>query len=237
MTTVFHRQLLQQTVTFLLLIFGWTILGFVQTDNDFDDNNPFEHRQFHFTTLDSNKIKTIIPKINIQKTNAICYRDSYLADTIRLAYSIKDKNKWVSFATPFHNNVIPGTQVINIDNKGQPEIIIDGTIFYDGFPHGEHHNQAIIIFNIDSIPTQIFKIFYRCYEFMTYPDGQGNYDFVYERKVKIAKGKMTIEKLIPKSLDKDKDEQEIQFINDCHLTDIESGTYKLINGQFRRQIE
>ena len=221
-------------LTFLIL----TGFGHAQSDNDslnnfFDDNNPFEIRQINFTILDSNKIKKVVKNINILKTNIICYRGSFWEDTIIIAYSFKDKNKWVSFNTPFHD-ITYDYKLINIDKKGQPEIVVNGTIIYDDWPYGERRNDAILIYQIDSIPTQILKLFYRCSEFNVGDrnnKGEGASDYASERKVKIENGVLIVEKYVPNILDSNGQ----TLMDDCHITSIEEGTYKLINGQFKRK--
>src|SRR5688500_6348652 len=126
MRAIFHRQFFTRTFVLLTLIFCVIVSGLsAQSNNDANDydSNSFQKLELNFKVLDSNKIKTIIPEINIQKTNVICYRDSFWSDTVRLAYSLKNKNQWISFTTPFHHNVIPwDCKFINLDNKGQPEI-------------------------------------------------------------------------------------------------------------------
>jgi len=207
-----------------------TFFGHAQSDNDidnpFDDTNPFEVRQLDFTVLDSNQIKI---KVNdIQNKSIVCYRDSL--GFIRIAYSLKNKNKWISFITPFYD-LASYYELINIDNKGKPEIVVKGTIIYEGWPYGERHNDAILIYKLNSSPNQIFKLFYLCNEFNvgSRVDGEGAYNYTTERKVIIENGSLIIEEYISET------ENDVsEGMDECHFTEVKSGIYKLKSDGFVR---
>jgi len=213
------------TIILLLLL---KISAFGQSDNFVDYSKPdsLSTVKLDFEFLDSNSIKSLNPKIEKKYRNIATY-DSQDGGK-RLAYYTIDKNKWISFSLTFHNhenefslngdNII---KLVNIDKKGQPELIIDG----GDFSYGAGGNSGIgwlIIINIDSIPTQIFKVSYYC---ATESFGDTNNKNEYERKIDISESGIVIAPL--KKLNDD-----MLF---CELTNILSGTYHLTNGKIRRK--
>jgi hypothetical protein len=219
---------------YILIFLSIVNLGHAQSDNNFDDDNsfddthPFEIRQLNVVILDSNQIK--IQVNTIQNKSIVCYRDSL--GIVRIAYSLSNKNKWISFETPFFN-ITSDFELINIDNKRKPEIVVKGTMSYESWPYGERHNDAILIYQINSSPTQIFKLFYRCNEFNvgSRVDGEGAYNYTTERKVRIENGDLIIEKYISDVTEIDVSEG----MDECHFTEVEAGIYKLKNGRFIRE--
>lgn len=205
--------------------------------NNHGNEDPFERRNLNFTILDSNQIKKRVPGTRIQKKNLVLYTDSAQADTLRLAFALKNKNRWMSFATPFHPNAIPwDSKLINIDNKGRPEIVVRGTVVYEGWPRGEFHNSALLIYQVDTVPRQIFKLYYACTEFNVGgpPENEGAYNYKVEQKVEIKNGQLIIKKLSTAALSQEEKEWYGQMEN-CHISQIKEGTYVLVNGKFMRR--
>ena len=223
------------------LICGLTILAQAQSDFDYDDSDPFEVRQLTFSILDSNQIKSLLKNKRIQSSkryskNIICYQDSFSPNSeeqVYIAYNLKNKNHWISFPVPFHD-ITYDYRLINFDNKGQPELVTSGIIQYDGWPRGYRYNGAIMIFNLDSIPTQIFKLFNGCIETNIGgpPTDEGAYEVEIERKVKIKDRNLHIESI---TYDTTNENNKYVFKEFCHFTDIQPGTYKLLKGKFIKQ--
>lgn len=197
-----------------------------------DSISCFETKQLNYTQLYNNQIQEILAYANIKDTNFVCYQDTLLnSDTARIAYKINTNNHWISFPTSFKNPALE-YRMVDIDNNGQPEIVIEGNIIGEKWPRGESINNATFIFQIDSIPTQIFKICNSC----SVSNLGGKYadqpiDFSIKREIIIKTGWFEITELNTKTLSVDDNDTFRKF---CYLTDIQSGLYKLSNGRFTK---
>jgi hypothetical protein len=130
---------------------------------------------------------------------------------------------------PF-NRTTNNFSLVNLDKKGQAELIIKGEISDYG-SGGGWGVKGMIIINIDSIPTQIFRILYGCWE-DSFGDrknnGEGSYFNLYEREIRITDNSIIIGSL-------DKTQYTDYLINGCGLTEIPSGTYIMKAGQIRKK--
>jgi hypothetical protein len=193
----------------------------------------FETKLMNVKKLNNDQIKQIRSYLANKDSVFICYQDTLdNSDTVRIAFKLKKHNQWISFPTQFRNSSID-YQLIDFDKDGQPELIINGDVVYETWPRGQNSNKAIVIFRMDSIPVQIFKLTCSC---STYNLG-GKYqdhpvDFTIKREIIISNDVLTIGKLKPNTLDKD---DKITYTKFCHLTDVDPGTFKLVNGKFVKQ--
>ena len=226
------QQLLCFLTLFCLAASGQNI---AKTKNNQNDKylNCFKTKKINFTKLGTNQIKKILKYADIKDSNFISYRDTLdNSDTLRIAYKLKKNNYWVSFPTPFKSSFL-NYKFVNMDNSGQLELVCEGEILYDTWPRGENVNSAMIIFQIDNIPTQIFTFCKSC----SVLNLGGQYaddpvDFNFKRQIIIEDGVIMIGKLELNTIEKEDKKTYNQF---CHITDIKPGTYKLVNGKFIKQ--
>ena len=168
------------------------------------------------------------PLRNIHFPNIVSYEImSYESGReIKLAYYTVDKNKWTAVSLPF-NRTTNNFNLVNLDNKGQPELIVKGVVEQYGSGGGTGI-RGMVILNIDSIPTQIFKIHYGCW-IESFGDrhnnGEGRFFKEHEREIKITDNSIIIGSL---------DKKQYPFY-ECRLTEIPSGTYIMEAGQIRKK--
>jgi hypothetical protein len=106
-------------------------------------------------TLSSTVLKTKHIAANPRYPGVVTYNSD---DGVYLSYYVSDKNQWLSILTPFTSET-SDVQIINLDGKGKPEIIVMGEIAsYGG--HGGTTDFLMMVLNIDNAPKQIFKIIY-----------------------------------------------------------------------------
>jgi hypothetical protein len=136
-------------------------------------------------------------------------------DGIYLSYYLPGKNQWLSILTPFNNETID-IQIINLDGKGKPEIVIKGAIAnYGG--HGGATDYLMMILNIDTTPKQIFNIIYGG-SIETFGDATHKTILeTYKRNIKISSQGIYISPLSKKSITGNE-------------TNIRSGKYIMKNG-------
>lgn len=197
----------------------------------YQDENPFEREVINYRVIDSADLKKIVPKINLLKTNVVCYRDSFWADTIKLAYPLNDKTKWISFVTPFAGGVIPNNYaMVELDKSGRKGIQVTGSIVYEPWPRGEYHNEAMIVYEIGTPPIRIFRMFCGCLENdVGTEEGEGAYDYTIGMNVSVKKGILNILPLEVATMK----EGEKELLSRCHFTTIKTGKYKYESGTFR----
>lgn len=221
---------------FLVMLPGLISLLQAQTESVYDDANPWEIRPINYRKLDTIQIKKLVndAAINSNFKNVICYQDTDGDYTVRIAYQLEDKKHWISFPTPFRDRT-NDFQLINIDEKGRPELVVKSDIAFERWPSGERRKDAFMVYSLDSTPSQLFKLIYSCSEFSVGDlerNGAGRYNFGRERKITVEEGGLTIGKLEFGSLNEK--EQEI-FINWFYFTRIDPGKYMLVNGKFIKQ--
>jgi hypothetical protein len=190
--------------------------------SDFESPDSLATVKLDFDILDSNAIKATNPLINIHFRNIVSF---YSKDGIKLAYCTTDKNKWTAFLLPFSERT-NDFSIYNLDKKGQVEIIVRGQILNYGSGGGTG-DEWVMIYNIDSVPTQIFKVHYGCFE-ESFGDKNGKAAFTkgYTRQIKITDTTITISTLDKKKYPRD---------TDCALTNIPSGTYIMDRGQIKKK--
>lgn len=203
------------TIIFLFL----TTILFVQ-DNDFSSGS-FTIVKLDYELLDTTTFKSKII-IDKQYPNIV----SYFSDNgLKIAYCSTNKNKLTSVFLKFDERT-DSFKVVNFDKKGQPEIILYGQTLQYGSGGGTALKWLMII-NIDSVPTQIFKINYGLL-FEDFGDktknGEGAYSKLYERQIKINKTSIIISPL-----------DEKNHPCDTKLTEIPNGTYIMKNGRIRKK--
>jgi hypothetical protein len=227
---------MKRVYLFFLLFPGLISLLQAQQGTGYDDANPLEVRPIKYIRLDTNQIKSIfkIAYLNLNFKNVICYQDTIGKHTVRIAYQLKEKKQWISFPTPFMN---PTTdfKLIKINEKGPPLLVVKSDIAFEPWPSGERRKDAFIVYTIDSTPTQVFKLIYRCSEFSVgdrTKNGEGRYNFTRERKILIDSTGLTIEKLELGNLN---DNEQKIFKSWFYFTRIAQGKYILINGKFIKQ--
>jgi hypothetical protein len=191
---------------------------------DFESPDSLATVKLDFDILDSNAIKATNPLINIHFRNIVSY---YSKDGIKLAYCTTDKNKWTAFLLPFSERT-NDFSTYNLDKKGQVEIIVRGQILNYGSGGGTG-DEWVMIYNIDSVPTQIFKVHYGCFE-ESFGDknnnGKAAYTKGYTRQIKITDTTITISTLDKKKYPRD---------TDCTLTNIPNGEYIMESGQIKKK--
>jgi len=175
--------------------------------------------KLEYEILDSNSLKAKDPLINTRKRNVVTY---YSDEGIRLAYYIKDPDKWISVLLPYDERT-NNFNFINLDKKGQPELIVKGDIRNYGTGCGTGLNWMIIL-NIDSIPTQIFKINFGCWDECfgdRNNEGEGGFYNSYERNILLSKKGILISPI----------SEKIDDVNHCELTEIPAGLYIMKDGK------
>jgi len=191
--------------------------------SDFGTPDSFATVKLEYETLDSTTIIALNPRRNIHFPNIVSYESE---GEIKLAYFTIDKNEWTSVFLPF-NSTTNNFNLVNLDKKGQAELIIEGEIANYGSGGGTGIRGMVII-NIDSIPTQIFKIYYGCW-IESFGDrhnnGEGRFFKEYEREIIITDNSIIIGSL---------DKKEYPFY-ECELTKIPSGIYIMEAGQIRKK--
>ena len=171
------------------------------------------------------KLNYTIEKMNfIDKEMPIATFDAL---TNVLEYYTGQGNNWISFKIPI--DFIPFSVYHyprNLDMIGKPEIIVTGEIKTQ-INKGDLIRKALLIFNIDSIPTQIFKVYYGCYVTSISDTTKIDKEMIikYERDIQFTDSSFVVA-----PLDKKK-----YSCKDCMLTDISDGTYIMINGQIRKK--
>lgn len=145
---------------------------------------------------------------------------------VTIIYSKKDRNSWIVIRLPFTATSI-SSSLINLDYRGEPELIIYGEITeYGG--GGGIRKKCMMIINFDNEPAQLFKVFYGCTE-ESFGDrlnnGEGSYYNVYERKITLTSNIITIEPIKPV------DETFLNTFADCSLTQIPAGNYLMKKGK------
>jgi len=208
-------------LTILLLTLISAVYG---QDNDFDVPESLATVRLEYEILDSIAI-TMLDNTsrNIHFPNIVSYESE---GEIKLAYFTVDKNEWTSVLLPF-NRTTNNFNLINLDKKGQPELIVKGEIVEYGSGGGTGI-QVMLIINIDSIPIQIFKIYYGCWKESfgdRHSNGKGRYLKKYEREIKITDNSIIIDSL---------DKTNYPF-EECGLTEIPSGIYIMEAGQIRKR--
>jgi hypothetical protein len=180
--------------------------------------------KLEFEILDSAAIKMTNPLVNIHFPNIISYHSQ---EGIKLAYYTTDKNRWTSFLLPFSEQT-NDFDLVNLDKKGHSELIVKGDVLTYGSGGGTGIKGMLII-NIDSIPTQIFKIYYSCWE-ESFGDknnnGAGAYINSYTRQIKITETTIIIAPL---------DKKKYPAETDCSLTNIPNGIYIMDSGRIRKK--
>jgi hypothetical protein len=146
-------------------------------------------------------------------------------DYVTLIYRKKDRNLWFVIYLPFTATSSINGSLINLDYRGESELIIEGEILeYAG--GGGMGKKCMMIVNFDKEPTQLFNVFYGCKEesFGNNLDGEGAYYNVYERKITIASNVISIEPINETLL------TDFDFAN-CSLTQIPAGNYVMKKGK------
>ena len=210
-----------KTITTILILALTTVV--YGQDNDSNMPDSLMTVKLEYEILDSISIKATNPLINIHFPNIVSY---YSKDGINLAYYTTNKNQWTSVLLPFSERT-NDFNLVNLDKKGQPELIVRGDILTYGSGGGTGI-KGMLILNIDSVPTQVFKIYYSCWE-ESFGDktknGEGAYTKLYERKIKITGSSIIVAPL---------DKKQFPF-DSCGLTEIPSGTYIMDNGKIRKK--
>lgn len=204
------------TIIFLAL----TLVTYVYGQNsELETPDSLSAIKLDFEILDSNAINRKQPLRNILFPNIVTYHSE---DGVKLAYYTTDNNKWTSFFLPF-SDLTNDFDLVNLDRSGQPELIVIGEDKNYGSGGGTGVT-GIVILNVDSIPIQIFKVYYSCFE-ESFGDrqnyGEGNYFKKYERYLRIKANGIII---LP--LEKDK-----YPFSECNLTEIPPGIYVMDNGK------
>ena len=191
---------------------------------DFESPDSLATVKLDFDILDSNAIKATNPLININFRNIVSY---YSKDGIKLAYCTTDKNKWITFLLPFSERT-NDFSTYNLDKKGQVEIIVRGQILNYG-SGGGIGDEWVMIYNIDSVPTQIFKVHYGCFEESLgdrNKNGEGAYKNGCTRQIKLTDTTIIISPL---------NKNKYPAGTDCTLTNIPSGKYIMESGQIKKK--
>ncbi len=207
----------------IILLLTLTTVVYAQ-NSDLDMPDSLATVKLEYETLDSIAITMLNnPSRNIHFPNIVSYDSD---DGVKLAYYTVDKNKWTAILLPF-SRTTNDFSLVNLDKKGQAELIIKGENACYGSGGGTGI-KGMLILNIDSIPTQIFKIYYGCWE-ESFGDrtnnGEGRYIKQYDRGIKITNNSIIIGSL---------DKRDHPF-DDCKLTEIQSGTYFMKSGQIQRK--
>ncbi|MDR0800941.1 hypothetical protein [Fluviicola sp.] len=202
----------------VILLLALTTVVYGQ-DSDFDMPDSLAVVKLEYETLDSAAITALLPLTNIHFPNIVCYPSE---DGIKIAYYTVDRNKWTAFLLPF-SQWTNDFNLVNLDQKGQPELVVKGVIADYG-SHGGSGLELMFIINIDSIPTQIFKVSYGCWEEMFGDINTNGWIKGYDRKIRI-----TDNSIIIGSLDK-----KYQPFHWCGLTEIPGGTYMMDAGQIKK---
>ena len=206
-----------------LLILAWTTAAYGQHKNR-GVADSLEALKMEYETLDFAAIKAHNPLINVHFRNVVTYQDK--AGKIRLAYYTTDKNKWISVSMPFSERT-NDFNLVNIDGKGQPELIVRGEYRKYGSGGGTGEKQMLIL-NIDGDPVQIFNVFYGCWE-ESFGDrennGAGGYYNKYERAIAVSEKGILISPL----------EKRKYPESGCDLTEIPAGNYVYENGQIKKK--
>jgi hypothetical protein len=221
------------TVVFFLL-YG-LVLTAQQDSASFHDGQPFGAKPLEYRWADSSVLvnSTTAHLKNVRVKNVLCIRDTGYNPTLRIAYKVPGKEQWIVFATPFINET-NDFRWVNIDNSGQPELVVKGDMAYEAWPYGERRVTAMIIYRIDSVPVQIFYACLGCSEFHVgdHRTGDGKYNFTLDRKIEVKQGSLIISKLLIGKMNET--EQDI-FERWCHFTKLDPGVYILVKGKFVKQ--
>ncbi|PJA08704.1 MAG: hypothetical protein COX70_03025 [Flavobacteriales bacterium CG_4_10_14_0_2_um_filter_32_8] len=94
---------------------------------------------------------------NTNKKPQILFNDALL----QFSYVTDIDTIWNNFIVPINFISFTSTASINLDNIGREELLIKGLVkFNNGID--TTIQKVLLVFNIDSIPTQICKIIYGC---------------------------------------------------------------------------
>ena len=173
-----------------------------------------------FEILDSNQIKQTDPMTKVSLHNIVCFGSE---DGVKLAYTTADKNKWIAVLLPFTTPVV-GIQSINLDDEGQPEIIVDGSVMDYGSGGGRQTGEMLII-NVDSVPTQIFHIAHSCME-ETFGRNDATPNVkAYQRKIMVRQRQIKIAPLNKKKIPNP----------ECEISTIPAGIYIMASGKIKKK--
>jgi hypothetical protein len=139
-------------------------------------NNVFQIKKLKFVELSPKQIVDIKQNENSSigrvDSNFIIYQDSSksvetefdeIADTVKIAYKTDNGNKWYSFATPFKDlPIVLNSKLIDFDGNGKPELVLDGETSSQIYPHGQVGDRTTIIYQLNTIPVQVFKFCHSC---------------------------------------------------------------------------
>lgn len=178
-----------------------------------------------YETLDSSQIKLIRPPKDLKGTSDffIYSLPSDLSKN-RIAYYTTDRNKWTSALLTVSHLESTNLSQINIDKKGQPEVVVKAGIT-SGCSQGTNNEDLIIIINIDKVPKQIFCAYYACSSRYFGELGSGS-EMKYnhcEREIKISEEGIIVS---PFTTD------QTPF-GGCKETNLPSGTYVMKDGQVK----
>lgn len=144
----------------------------------------------------------------------------YTLATNKFEYSTGQNNLWISFKVPANFDPLSTSHwSCDIDNKGKPEIIISGDI-----KKCNSIEKVLFIFNIDSIPQQIFKVVYACEKIEATTTEKITEDTTALRIINVTSDNISISPF-------DKKQHSFEC---CRLTEIPEGIYKMKNGRIRK---
>jgi hypothetical protein len=138
---------------------------------------------------------------------------TYSIGTNTVEYYSGQQDKWLSFIVPVNFDPLSTVHYIHkFDSVGNPEIVLAGNTKFQN----QYKQKVMLIFNIDSIPIQIFNV---CY-------GYSNQDetCVYEKKIELKSDTIKI-------LDFRKD----VCFDSIPLKIVSTGVYNYNNGQIKSQ--
>ena len=212
---------MKTNTTIFILIFSTILYG---QDNDFVKPDSLAQIKIDYEVWGSTTMKQLSDGIIIDKKFPNVRKYFASERGFNIVYPSKDTSKW--FALHFYN-FSSNIQLINLDNQGQPELIVKSADYSYGSGGGTK-SEWIVVINLDSVPTQILKIYYGCY-IEDYGDktknGQGASSELYERQIKIKKTSIIISPL---------DKKKYPY-NSCSMTEIPSGTYIMENGRILKK--
>jgi hypothetical protein len=213
-----------KTVISILLIFLTTTIS-GRTNNSIPDS--LKVIKLPYTILDSSAIEGITGPSYV---NGYCVHSckdyAYFLHGGGITYRTSDRNRWTSIYFPTLidsffsiDNAVTDVKFINLDKKGQPEIIIYGDIAR-WIPQIDDslamkRNKVMLIINIDSVPTLLFNVYYG------WTDETKTSYKQYERKIEIKGNVIIISK---------QESNPCPFTK-CKLTQIPSGSYIMKSGQ------
>lgn len=208
-------------IVFILLCFVVVVYGQEPEPNKPDSLTPIK---LEYKLADSAEVWERAPLINIHFPYLVSYSN---ANGTILAYSNNNGKQWVCFPLPF-TEPTNNFRLINLDGKGKPELIVTGEVLNYGSGGGSGLTGMVII-NVDSVPTQLFKVFYGC-RVESFgdrnQDGAGAYTLVCERHITIPNRKIIVGAM-------PKPSKELMEEGDCYLTALPKGTYVMKKGRIQ----